>query len=437
MPSPSLDPQAQQLNEIIQQENPSVYSLLSPRGKGIFFPKLGILSQSADAKGKDINATIGIAKEDNGKPMFLPSTAKGLDLPAGKVYPYAPSPGVPDVRGLWKDMQITKNPSLQGKAYSQPVVTNALTHALGIAGFLFVGEEDSLILPDFYWENYDLTFSIAYGCSLETYPTFTTDGQYNVEGLKQKLAGPVGKKVVVLNFPNNPTGYTPLEEEVTAILDVLKESAEAGNQIAVLLDDAYFGLVFEEGVYKESLFAELCDLHPNVLAIKIDGPTKEDYVWGFRVGFVSFGVQGGSEALYKALEAKAGGAIRGTISNVSHMAQSLLTQAWSSETYNQEKQEKYQTLQKRYDLIKTILAEHPEYEDVFTPLPFNSGYFMCIELKQGSSESVRQVLLEKYSTGVIAFEIASRHLIRLAFSSTPTEQLEQLFQNVYEAVKSD
>ena len=45
--------------------------------------------------------------------------------------------------------------------------------------------------------------------------------------------------------------------------------------LAQSLDELY-----EEGIEKESLFTYLCDLHENVLAIKIDGATKEDYVWG-------------------------------------------------------------------------------------------------------------------------------------------------------------
>jgi len=61
-----MDSQAVSLNSIIEKQNKNVLQMLSDRGKGIFFPKLGILSQSAQAKGKNINATIGEAIEDNG-----------------------------------------------------------------------------------------------------------------------------------------------------------------------------------------------------------------------------------------------------------------------------------------------------------------------------------------------------------------------------------
>jgi aspartate/methionine/tyrosine aminotransferase len=434
-----LDNQAVSLNDAIKAANPAVLGMLSAKGKAIFFPKLGILSQSAEANGKEINATIGIALEDDGSPVALPSIAKNLNLPGADAYTYAPSPGRADLRKLWKEMIGKKNPGLAGKAFSNPVVTSALTHGLSMAGYLFCDEGDTVILPDLFWENYGLIFTHAYGANLETFPTYTEEGKggpeagrFNVAGLKAKLDAPSkgGKKIVLLNFPNNPSGYTPYPAEVQGIVAAVKAAAERGDKVVMLIDDAYFGLVFEDGVYKQSIFCDLCDLHPNVLAVKIDGATKEDYVWGFRVGFLTYGAKGGTPALYEALEAKTGGAIRGNISNSSNPAQSLLLRSWTSAEYSAEKKQKFDLLKKRYDEVKRILAAHPEYKDQFTALPFNSGYFMCIRPK-ADSEKLRQKLLKDYSTGTINFG----GILRVAFSATPTGKLEKLFENVYKAAK--
>ena len=46
------------LNEIIKSRNPVVYDLLTKKGKKIFFPKKGILGQTADAKGKKIKKPV-------------------------------------------------------------------------------------------------------------------------------------------------------------------------------------------------------------------------------------------------------------------------------------------------------------------------------------------------------------------------------------------
>jgi aspartate/methionine/tyrosine aminotransferase len=428
-----LDPQAAKLNDAIKAANPAVFDMLSAKGKAIFFPKQGILAQSAEANGKEINATIGIALEDDGSPVALPSISKNLNLPAGDAYPYAPSPGRPDIRKIWKGMIEKKNPGLAGKTFSNPVVTAALTHGLSMAGYLFCDEGDTVILPDLFWENYGLIFTNAFGTELDTFPTYTEAGGFNVDGLKAKLAAPSknGKKIVLLNFPNNPSGYTPLPGEVKDMVAAVNAAAAKGDKVVLLIDDAYFGLVFEDGVYAQSIFCDFSDLHPNVLAVKIDGATKEDYVWGFRVGFISYGIKGGTPALYEALEAKTGGAIRGNISNTSNPAQSLLVRSWSAGEYNAEKKMKFDLLKKRYDEVKRILAAHPEYREQFVPLPFNSGYFMCIRTLKSDSEQLRQKLLSDYSTGTINFG----GILRLAFSATPTSKLEKLFENIYRASK--
>ena len=63
--------QAEELNKIIQGKSSIVFELLSERGKEIYFPKKGILAQSAEAGKASINATIGTAVEDDGSPMRL------------------------------------------------------------------------------------------------------------------------------------------------------------------------------------------------------------------------------------------------------------------------------------------------------------------------------------------------------------------------------
>ncbi len=430
--SVQYDPQAQQLNADIEKQSPQLLSMLSERGKGIYFPKLGILSQSADAKGKAINATIGTALEEDGSPMALPSLAKLNPLAKDKIFPYAPSPGTPALRSQWQQMLYQKNPGLQGKTFSEPVVSCALTHGLSMAGYLFCDEGDTVLTPDLYWENYELAFSRAYGAKIETFKTFSESGLFNLAELKQKFTSQAPKKwILSLNFPNNPTGYTLLEKEVKPLVEALLAAAKQGHRLVILVDDAYFGLVFEKDVYKQSLFVDLCDLHPNILAVKIDGATKEDYAWGFRVGFITFGIQGANPSVYKAMEAKAAGAIRGNISNGPNPSQSMLLATYQSESYAQEKEQKYAILKARYDKLKSILDSHPEYQQEFTALPFNSGYFMCVKPLRVDAESLRQRLLQEYSTGVIAFS----GIIRVAFSSTPSSQLEQLFDNLYQACK--
>ena len=425
----NYNPLAEQANAELSANGCNVLSMLSERGKAIFFPRKGILGQGAEAKGKDINATIGTALEDDGSPLVLDCVLKSLNLPKTS-FLYAPSFGNPDLRKAWKEQILRKNPTLATKKFSNPVVTCALTHAISCAGYLFLDPGDEVIIPDLYWDNYELVFVNSCGAKIKTFNTFK-DGGFDTEALKKALSESKSqKKVVLLNFPNNPTGYTATEKEAVEIAKILTDCANAGNKVVALLDDAYFGLVYEDGVTKESLFSKVLDASENLLAVKLDGPTKEDYVWGFRVGFMSFGFKGATEAQLKALEDKAAGVVRGNISNAPSISQKILLAAFQSPEYLQQKAEKFAILKKRYDIIKQVLADHPEYKEAFEAMPCNSGYFMCVKPKGVDAEQLRQKLISDYSTGTIMLS----GLIRIAFSAVPTDKLGKLFENIYNCV---
>jgi aspartate/methionine/tyrosine aminotransferase len=424
------NPLAEAANKDIRAGAPQILSMLSARGKAIYFPFKGILGQTAEAKNAKINATIGTAFENDGSPLTLECMESMVGIPS-ESFLYAPSFGLAKLREEWGNLLAIKNPGLKGKTFSLPVVTAALTHGLSIAGYLFADKGDEIIIPDLYWDNYELVFCETYGAKFTFYNTFV-NGAFDVAAFSKALnAGKPGKKIVLLNFPNNPTGYTPTEAEYKALTVAILNAAEAGNQVVVILDDAYFGLIYEEGIAKESLFSALVDLHPDVLGVKLDGATKEDYVWGFRVGFITFGFKGANAAQLKALENKAAGAVRGTISNAPCVSQSILLKAYTAPEYAAQKKQKYEILSERVRKIRATIKAHPEYAQSFELVPFNSGYFMCVKTIGVDNEELRKELIANYSTGVIVLS----GLIRLAFSAVPTGLIESLFANLHSAIQ--
>jgi aspartate/methionine/tyrosine aminotransferase len=435
-PGSEIRPLAKELNATIERENPHVYSMLSDLGKRLFFPK-GILAQAAEAKekAKRHDATIGIARE-KGKPMFLPSVMKYFkDLTPGEALTYAPATGRADLRKKWREELLRKNPSLAGKSFSLPIVTGGVTHALSLVGDLFLDRGEMVLLPDKFWENYELLYGVRMRAQLGLFPFFNAVGQFNVEALRQALATRVGswKTMLILNFPNNPTGYSITATEADQITAVLQEAADDGRNLIVVTDDAYFGLFYGAELAQESLFARLANLHDRILAIKVDGPTKEEFVWGLRTGMLTFGTRAfhSNEALYQALEKKVAGAIRSAVSNCSHASQSVLVKALSSDTIMAERKEKQGILRQRAERVHEIVAK-PEYARYWDPYPFNAGYFMCVRLKGIESETFRKHLLEKYGVGVIA---DGEHDIRVAFSAVEESELEDLFALMGAAAK--
>ncbi|MCE3202983.1 aminotransferase class I/II-fold pyridoxal phosphate-dependent enzyme [Paenibacillus sonchi] len=428
-----MNPLAEQLNDSIKAGNEHVYDMLSNLGKALYYPKEGILSQSAEAAAhaKKYNATIGIATE-HGVPMHLGVIQEKLSAYSPKdLYGYAPPAGKPELRTLWREKMLRETPSLEGKSFGNPIATNALTHGLSIVADLFADQGDAVIYPDKNWENYELTFGVRRLSDTVNYPLFTEDMSFNSEGLLDALLAQKdrGKAIVLLNFPNNPTGYTPGIKEGEAIVAAILRAAEEGINVVVVSDDAYFGLFFEDSL-KESLFGRLANLHPRVLAVKIDGATKEEFVWGFRVGFITYASD--SKEVLAALEQKTMGIIRATISSGPHPSQTFVLDALKSPEFAEQKEEKFQIMKGRANKVKALLDSGKYGDEVWTYYPFNSGYFMCLKLHTIPADALRLHLIHNYGLGTIALGETD---LRVAFSCIEEDQLEDLFDMVYAGIR--
>ncbi len=428
-----MHPAAKKLNERLQ--GTIIDRMLSDLGKEFFFPK-GIVAQAAEAakRAHRFDATVGMAYT-KGAPIILDAIKDSISgIGTKQIVGYSPTPGNADLRKRWLDLMKSKNPSLQGVSSSLPMVTPGLTNGLNHAADLFCNPGETLILPDLYWGNYNLLFGVRYGLNIVTYPFFTSDGRFNLDGFIQTIRenrGPRGVRIL-LNFPNNPTGYSPSHEEAKAITAALAKEAEEGD-ILLILDDAYFGLFYEEGLETESLFAHTAALHKNLLAVKIDGATKEDYVWGFRVGFFTIANPELNEDHYAAWDDKLIGSIRSNVSNGNTLGQNLLLKAMDTPGYAENKKAIADELRNRYLIVRKILSEAPYNKADFplSALPFNAGYFMAFRCKENNAEQLRQDLLAE-GIGTIAM---GDSLLRVAYAGVDQEFLPDLYAEIAKAAQ--
>ena len=422
-----ITPLAKELNDILG--GTTAGSLLSDVGKRLYFPK-GIIAQSGEAKklGKTANGTIGMTVI-NGSPVTLKSIQDLTPgLTARELVAYAPTAGNPDLRALWKEAIIKKNPLLKDKAFSLPVLVPGLTAGISYLADLFLDETKPLIAADPSWDNYVLIASARRNAEFIQFAMFK-DGKFNIDGLvaTMKEQAKSGSVRVLLNFPQNPSGYSPTVQEAKRLVEEVKALAENGTKVMVWCDDAYFGLAYEDDIEKQSLFAYLADLHPNVLAAKIDGPTKEDFAWGFRCGFITFASKGMNEEQYDALVKKLMGTIRSSVSCSSTPPQTLLLKAFQNPETEAQKAEYRKILEKRYHLVKDFVKSHTSNE--ITALPFNSGYFMSFSTKTVDAEVLRQTLLNESGIGTISID---SHTLRVAFSSLEEDKINIVYQAIYE-----
>jgi aspartate/methionine/tyrosine aminotransferase len=412
------------INKNIIESHKFIYDSFSKRGKRIYYPQLGIGNQSGEAKGCDINATVGIAKYDDSNVMSLGSLSKLIKADPGDVFPYMPPHGNIVLRKKWLELIKQKN-NIRNLNSSTPMVTSGITHGLHVVGSLFVDEGDTILSPSNYWPNYNLTFKKYFGGNIQTFNMFD-NRKFDLNSFEKAYTECESKRILLFNFPHNPTGYSPTYSAAEGIINVIEKNASAGQKAVIVFDDAYFGLNYTDDVYPSSLFGEVSKID-GVLAIKLDGISKEYYSWGLRVGFVTYATRNGNDSLYAALENKTAGIIRSDISTASTLSQHLFLKSMDDQNFNLDKSGNNKILKERYIRIIEKYNSNDDYKKYFNMFPCNSGYFFCIET-QTSSEDIRKELLSKFSIGTISM---NDNILRVAISSIQTEKIEFFFDSLF------
>jgi aspartate/methionine/tyrosine aminotransferase len=424
-----MNPLADELNQVL--EGSIAGRLLSNLGRRFYFPK-GIIAQAAEANKSAYfaNGTIGMAY-NKGKPLILSAIADNMStLTPEQSVAYAPTAGVEEARRIWKDLILQKNPSLRSERISLPVVVAGLTAGLSCTADMFISKGTTILASDPCWDNYGLIFNIRRGAELRGISFFGMGPGLDMEAISAAVkdeAARTGVVRIVLNFPNNPSGYSPTRDEEEAFVGLLEEMAEGGADVLVICDDAYFGLFYEENISKESLFVRFADLHERILAVKVDGPIKEDYVWGLRMGFLTFGSRGLNQLHYDALIRKLMGAIRSSVSCANTSAQYLMLKAMEDYRTPGEKKQYRDLLQRRYSSVKNAVKSRKNHP-VLKVLPFNSGYFMCFRCTGVDAESLRQELLYKHGIGTVSL---GDNYLRIAFSSIEEKDIPGVYDTIY------
>jgi aspartate/methionine/tyrosine aminotransferase len=417
------------INENIIKSHRFIYDFLSKKGKRIFYPELGIGNQSREARGCDINATVGIAKYSNAKVMNLESLSKLIKANPDDIFPYMPPHGNIILRKKWLELISQKN-NITNLNSSIPMVTSGITHGLHIVGSLFVDEGDTILSPSNYWPNYNLTFKKYFGSNIQTFNMFA-NREFDLNSFERSYSECNSKRILLFNFPHNPTGYSPTYKVAKGIIEIIEKNALAGQKAVIVFDDAYFGLNYTDDVYPSSLFGEASKID-GVLAIKLDGISKEYYSWGLRIGFITYATNDGNDSLYASLENKTAGVIRSDISTANTLSQHLFLKAMDNKNFNLDRSNNDKILKERYLRIIEKYKSNDDYKNYFNMFPCNSGYFFCIETKT-SAEHIRKKLLTDCSIGIISMN----NILRVAISSIQTEKIDFFFDSLYSVCKNE
>lgn len=183
---------------------------------------------------------------------------------------YAPNAGLPTLREMIG--QQVRNDS--GIAYNanNVAVTIGATEAVYLSFMACINPEDEVIILAPYWVQYENIVKLLGGKPV-IIDTFKEGFEPDLIAIRKAITGKT--KVIVVNSPNNPSGYI----YKPAFLKELAKIASA-NHILIFDDEAYRSLVYEQGF---SSIANYCRKEDVVI---INSFSKQFAMTGWRVGYV-------------------------------------------------------------------------------------------------------------------------------------------------------
>ena len=418
--------EAERLNDVLEAGWPAAARCLSERGRALVFPR-GIPFQSAQAKHTRLNATIGQVTDGSGMPL-APQTLAQLvpELERRACFLYSPIDGHASLRQAWRRRQLEQAGLPADHPGTLQVVTHGLTQGISMVAQAFAGRGTEVIVSNPRWGNYDLIFG-QHGARITTYDFYDGDG-FNVQGLADALAKTTGPAVVVLNLPNNPTGFTPTAADAEAITNVLVTHP---GPAVVVFDDAYQGMVWEPGLLTTSLYWEVARRADpqRLLPIKVDGVTKELLFFPARVGFLSTPLQGEVAA---ALTSKLKCIARGSVGSPPGPSQAMVLTALDDPALEAELAQRRRVLAARYRTLKKATTG---LSGPVAALPYNAGCFAVLAVDPSIDlDGLRHALIDDHDVGVIA--LASANVLRIAYCSVAEADLAELVGRVDQAARA-
>ncbi len=315
-------------DDALRAASPALWAALSPLGRRLRMPANFLPQQTAEARGRRFNATIGQITDGHGNAVPLPSLGAALSgLPEAarsRALLYSPVEGLPELRERWRARQRRGQPA--ERPSSLPIATGGAVHALSLAAQLFAAPGRAVLLPAPPPAGWRETFGLRTGARLATVrglgmpgldPALLADALGALEDEAPAL--------VALRLPTGPDEPPLSPAERTLLVRTLVLGA-ARRPVVVVVDDLWERFAPVDGtgdVASGSLFWDLAGLHPSLLPLKVDGAEGELGYAGGRIGFLTLPFPPGSAAA-RELESKVKLLLRAEIGSPSAASQTVL-----------------------------------------------------------------------------------------------------------------
>ncbi len=186
---------------------------------------------------------------------------------------YAPSNGKLELRqAIAKRLKESRGVDYDPE--NEIIVTNGATEGLGdiMLGALNPGDEVLVPTPAF-----SLYFSVIRmaGAKVVEMDTFNNGFELTTEQVEQALEEHPNAKMILLNYPSNPTGRVYSQEKINELAALFKK-----HHILVVADEIYSDLEYDQK------HASLATLIPGQTLL-VSGASKSFAMTGWRIGFIA------------------------------------------------------------------------------------------------------------------------------------------------------
>lgn len=337
-----------------------------------------------------INFTIGEPNFDT--PDFIKEAAKtALD---NNLTHYAPSDGVPELRQAIANFY--KRQHQLDLNWEQIMVTVGASQGFMITMMALLNEGDKVLIPSPYFPLYGYA-SILSGGNTIKFDTSEDDFVLTAEALEDQLKLHPEIKLLMLNYPNNPTGTSYSKAQIEELAKVLQKHPD----VYVLSDEIYSDLIYGDDHY--SIQKALPDQ-----VILLGGASKSYAMTGFRLGFLHI-PKHLYEELFKIFQAM--------VTCVSTPDQ------WAGVAAYNDGDQALEDMRLEYDRRRQFIVSHLEAMGFEIPNPAGAFYiFPKIPAQYGENDEAFALdLAEKAKVGVIpgsAFGPGGQGYFRFSYAAS-------------------
>ncbi|NVM45116.1 MAG: aminotransferase class I/II-fold pyridoxal phosphate-dependent enzyme [Candidatus Lokiarchaeota archaeon] len=223
------------------------------------------------AAGRSDVISLGIGQPDFSTPQ--PAIEGNINALNNKVTYYAPTKGVPELLQQLENKLKTVN-NIETTWKDNIILTNGGSQALSLAFASIFNPGDEIVIssPNFISYFYLSAFFDLKIIEIERKNDFRPD----IEKIKNSITEKT--KAVLINSPNNPTGYSLDINELQEVVEIVKN-----NDLYLISDEVYENYLYDNS--KHTSPASLKDMFERT--ITLNAMSKLYSATGFRLGYVA------------------------------------------------------------------------------------------------------------------------------------------------------